>query len=289
VGGRAFETGGNALLIGAAGETSNVIGVYLKHFEALGCAWDSGVREYVEQIAIQAQQWTADHFDIEDQQYANSTTSSTGMARTALANPSKGLRILSDGCVVNQPYFSSLVQSIEIGANVDDVQIFNPRIFDGAYATPQADAIVAPASVTALFFKGRTQAGATNLIKSQSSNGEIWIDGVRYIPTTGSTFNVKAPEIAEEFTIASGTLTAACNNIVVRGEGNLADELAGFRYVVGVNGFTGHQITLLYGGETITIKNGTSNIITSTGADLSLSATYPVRRLTYDGTNWFAE
>jgi hypothetical protein len=211
------------------------------------------------------------------------------MAKTARATPSKGFRIATSNVEIKYPYFSSLIQSVICSASINSITISYPVIFAGEYGVAQADAIEVPSSLTSLKFEGETQAGATNLLKNQSTKGELWIDGVRYIPTTSSAMNIKAPEVAEEFTISSGVLTAACNLVTVRGEGAAADSMANFRYVSGVNGYTGNQVTWVYGGEEITFSHGSGNLITSTGADLTLSATYPVRRGTYDGSNWFVE
>jgi hypothetical protein len=286
---RAFECAGNAYLFGHASQTTLPYGVVAEQIEALGCGWNTGVIEYAEQVYVRTQQAYFLNPDIEDQQYAETATSSTGMTKTARATPSKGFRVNTSNVEIRHPYFSSLLQSVICTASISSIAISYPVIFAGEYGVAQADAIEVPSSLTSLKFEGETQAGATNLIKNQSTKGELWIDGVRYIPTTSSVMNIKAPEVAEDFTIASGVLTAACNLITVRGEGAVADTMANFRFVSGVNGYVGSQVTWVYGGEEITISHGTGDLITSTGADLTLSATYPVRRGTFDGTNWFVE
>jgi len=287
---RAFECAGNGFLFGNASQTSVPYGLFAEQIESLGCGWNTGVTEFAEQIYVRTQQSLFINPDVEDQQYAESATSSTGMAKTARATPSKGFRVATSNVEIRHPYFSSLVQSIICSASISSIAISYPVIFVGEYGVAQADAIEVPSSLTSLKFEGETQAGATNLIKNQSTKGELWIDGVRYIPTTSSVMNIKAPEVAEDFTISSGTLTAACNLIKVRGEGSLADTMVNFRFVSGVNGYVGNQVTLIYGGEEITIFHGAGNLVTSTGEDVLLNAYNPSVTLTcYDGSNWFVE
>jgi hypothetical protein len=285
---RAFECAGNGFLFGNENQTSIPRGLYAEQIESIGCGWNTGVTEYDEQIYVNTDQSLFINPDVEDQQYAESSTSSTEMAKTARATPSKGFRIDTDNVELKFPYFSSLLQSVICSASINSITISYPTIFSGVYGVAQADAIEVPSSITALKFEGETQSGATNLIKNQSSKGELWIDGVRYIPTTGSLFNVKAPHVAEEFAISSGTLEAACNLIAVNGEGGAADSMNRFRYTQPIIGYQGHIVTLIYNGDDITIVNGGLNLITSTGSDLMLDASNPVRTLTcFDGLNWY--
>jgi hypothetical protein len=288
---RAFECAGNGFLFGNANSTSSARLLYAEQIEALGCGWDTGVTESDYQIVVRT---NGSHFitpDVEDQQYTESTTSSTGMAKTVRATPSSGIAVDSRECTLQLPYFSSLVQSVLVRTNVESFRCENPTVFRGTYGVKQADAIEIPSSVTALHFKGRSQTDEVdNILKNQCAKGEIYLDGDRYIPTTGSLFNVKAPNVAEAFTIASGTLEAACNLIAVNGEGGAADSMNRFRYTDSIIGYQGHIVTLIYNGDDITLVHGAVNLVTSTGADVMLNAATPVRTLTcYDGANWFVE
>lgn len=288
---RAFECAGNGFLFGKDGQTSPPRGLYAEQIESLGCGWDTGVTETAEQILVRT---TGAYFinpDVEDQQYASATTSTTDITKTARATPSAGIKIDSDDCTIHLPYFSSLTQSVLSRSDVESVRIENPIFFRGAYSTKQDPAIEIPSSVTAINIKYRSQDDeVTTILQNQSIKGELYIDGERYIPTLGTQFNVKAPNVAEEFTIASGTLEAACNLIAVNGEGGAADTMNRFRYTSPVVGYQGHKVTLIYNGDDITIENGTANLLTSTGSDVMLNATTPVRTLTcYDGSNWFVE
>ena len=87
--------------------------------------------------------------------------------------------------------------------------------------------------------------------------------------------------------LASDTLSTTKRMVQVEGQSGSADNLATIRLISGLNGYTGQDIILLRGGEDITVKHGTGNIVTVSAADVVMTASAnTVLHFVYDGTNW---
>lgn len=287
---RVIECAGNALVAGVTGQVYQPSNLWLDHFEALGCCWDTSIREFVQQVALLNISTYALQPDIEDQQYANTTTSSTGIPRTANATPCEGILCGARNQMLMQPYFSSLIKSVEVTSSINEITIIDPVIYSGTYGTPQALGIRVQGGSAEVHFVGTTQTGATKLFQTQSAKGSIRINGIPMVPTTSSQFEggIRNPYTPEEATIASGTLTVASLNVIVRGESGLADSLSTFRYISGINGFGGHVLRLSYGGEDITIGNAGNFLFKDGATSLLLDAAYPAATFVYNTatTKW---
>lgn len=79
--------------------------------------------------------------------------------------------------------------------------------------------------------------------------------------------------------IASGAITAYSRFLYVYGEGDADDDLATIN-----GGSHGSLITVCAPTHTITLKHGTGNIVSETGADVVLDDAAKVRQLVYDAT-----
>jgi co-chaperonin GroES (HSP10) len=81
-------------------------------------------------------------------------------------------------------------------------------------------------------------------------------------------------EVSAEVLLASDTLTVSAGGLVVVGaESGTADNLATINIGTGLIE-SGWQLTLYLTatiGDTITVKNGSGNIVTNTGADITLT------------------
>jgi len=281
---RAIECGGNALLLGASGETLTTQNGYFNNFEALGCCWSSSARESLFQIDSRCNGQVFINSDVEDQEYARTTTTSTGATRTANATPAKGFQISGSRSVLMGPYFSSLLSSVESGAN--DITIEHPRIFQGTYPVDQANAFIFSSGVTGLYFKGSTSQtpGATNLVQNQSNNANIFIDGKQYKGNTYSLGDFEIHGDGVERTIATGTLDISEDFVFIKGEGDTTDSATTLRIASGVNGFDGLIVNIINrNAYVITLNHGTGNMYFSAGSNKALSQ-YQGVTLAYSAT-----
>lgn len=277
---RAFECGGNACVVGWAGETDVTRLMTFNNFEGLGCAWDSSQRISHHQVIDRGTQTTWNMPDIEDQQYANSTTSA-GKSRTALATPSAGFDVRRDISVFNQPYFSSLTESINIGSGSDGNIILDPVIIQGTYGVDQANAIVISSTASHNYARVSSQntAGATDIFQNQSLTTRYILDGDEYTGASGTGFDIRNNRVPEDATISGGALDSTASNIAVIGQGDTTDTLNRIRFLSGVDGQEGAEKTLIFGGGssyTITINDistGGTNIRTRDGLAISMTDT----------------
>jgi len=277
---RAFECGGNACLVGYAGDSDITRLIRFVQFEALGCAWDSSERISHHQIIDRGIQITWDMVDIEDQQYGNATTSG-GNSRTAQANPSAGVDSYRDYSEFKYPYFSSITESLNCNVGGNGIKVINPNIALGTYGVAQADAIVIPNTVEDFYgeFNSSRITGATDIVQNQSVSSKYYIDGVLYKGINNSTLDFKVNDTPETGTISSGTLDSTSSKISLVGEGDTTDTLNRIRYASGFNGREGDEMTLIFGGGssyTITINDvttGGTNIRTNDGTAISMTST----------------
>lgn len=176
---RALECGGQAFIITSDGGNGS-FGSRMIQPEALGCAWDSTKRlgGSLYQMILTGVNFELISPDVEDQQYANTTTSG-GKSRTALATPAKGILRSGYGTLIRHPFLSSLVEGIYI-ASGGGVEIANPRIFAGTYGVNMNPAITATASVTDITVSSNTTSttGATDVLSSSADVTNETIDGV---------------------------------------------------------------------------------------------------------------
>lgn len=81
-------------------------------------------------------------------------------------------------------------------------------------------------------------------------------------------------EVSTEVLIASGVLTVSTGGLIIVGaQSGTADDLDTINLATGIFP-AGYQLELALTatiGDTITVKNGTGNIVTNTGADISLT------------------
>ena len=280
---RAIECGGNGLLLGASGETLTTQNGYLNNFEALGCCWSSSTRESLFQIDSRCNGQVFINSDIEDQQYENTTTATTGSARTANTTPAKGFQLSGSRTTMIGPYFSSLLSSVESGA--DDITIEHPRIFAGTYPVNQANAFIFSASVQGVYFKASTNqtTGVTNLIQNQSNNADIFIDGKQYKGNTYSLGDFEVHSDGVERTIVSSILDISEDFVFIKGE-TAPDSVGLLRLASGINGFNGLIVHIINrNAYTITLNHSTGNMYFAAGANKAL-AQYQGVTLAYSET-----
>lgn len=285
---RAFECGGNALLIGDASDTLSPQNAVLINFEALGCCWSSSARESLFQVESYGNGIYSINSDIEDQQYDHTTTTTTGETRTGNATPAKGMKFNGARNTILQPYFSSLLSSIECA--VDDLIIEQPRIFAGDYGVDQTDAIIISASSDNVrIFASTAQAtGATNLIKNQSVGAFILLDGKKYRGVGASAFDFEIDSSGVTRTVASGTLDVKEDFVFIEGEGDTTDSVTTLRLASGVNGYSGLKVTIVNNNSyTVTLNHSTGNMYFAAGSNKAL-AQYQGVTLAYSetGTAW---
>jgi hypothetical protein len=210
---RAFECGGNGFVIGNATQTATDL--YGENVQSLGCAWDSAQRINHYQIAAYVNGMVLDQSDLEDQQYANSVTS-LGNPRTALAAPSKGFFLGANRTEFRQPYFSSLVNSIEFPGSTNSHKVSAPRIFAGTYGVNQAAAFTVASTTSNVTISAQTSMcpGATRIIQKQSVTSMFDIDGEPYRGTSTSVSDLRfamtdTPTVS---TVASGVAPEITSN-----------------------------------------------------------------------------
>lgn len=281
---RAFECGGNAAVMRSESAFS-VTGLTLDHFEALGCGWDLSKRLSEYQVLLTGAQIRVIQPDIEDQQFANAI-SDRGRIKVARAMPSSGIQGSGQGHTYEYPYFSSLVQSMNM-LTLDGLEITSPRIFAGAYTPLQSPAIAVANNVANFTYKGKNgTTGATQVLRSQSDNADIFLENKHY---RGLTTSVADWEIVTQtpptVVIASGVANVTSSKVLLAGEGAAADTLSTFRLASGVNGYVGLECTIMYAGQDISITAGATIAIIGGGA-LSLTAANPIIRAIYNGSVW---
>lgn len=281
---RALECGGNALLLGISTQTNAIQQGVFENFEALGCCWSSSARESLFQIESYCNGVVFTNPDVEDQQYDQTTTSTTGSTRTANATPAKGFNIVSQRTTIINPYFSSLLSSLE--SNGDDISIEHPRIFAGNYGVNQANGFIFATAVDGVYFKaGIAQTtGATNLIKNQSNNANIFIDGKQYKGNTWTLGDFEIQSDGVERTVASGTLEISEDFVFAKGQGDTTDSVTTLRLSSGINGFNGLRVIIVNrNAYVITLNHGTGNMYFASGANKAL-AQYQAVTLVYSET-----
>jgi hypothetical protein len=256
---RAFECGGHALYMPFSGDVP--VHVRFNNFQALGCLWkvEHDQSGSLRQIFAGGQGIIFDRVDIEDQQYANSTTAS-GRDRVALANPSRGMQIGSRGYLLN-PYLSSLRAGIF--AAVPGVTVIEPRSFQGTYATDMAELIEFTSASSGCVARVTSSLNAaTQLVKNQSLTSDITIDGVKYFPTSLSTGDIAITRTPVDAQIVGGTIpqavvTATTLRVLERDRTPTGADAAGRMFANA--SMDGIVIDLLaQAATTITITNGTA-------------------------------
>jgi len=94
-------------------------------------------------------------------------------------------------------------------------------------------------------------------------------------------------EVSAEVLIAAGVLTVSAGGLVIVGaESGTTDDLTTINLLTGVFP-AGYQLILYLTatiGDVITVKNGTGNIVTNTGADVSLTENKAVMLIRFIGT-----
>lgn len=281
---RAIECGGNGLLLGASGETLTTQNGYFNNFEALGCCWSSSTRESLFQVDSRCNGQVFINSDIEDQQYAQTATATTGSTRTANGTPAKGFQLSGSRTTMIGPYFSSLLSSVESAA--DDITIEHPRIFGGTYPVDQTNAFIFSASVQGVYFKASTNqtTGATNLIQNQSNNADIFIDGKQYKGNTYSLGDFEVHSDGVERTVSGGVLDISEDFVFVKGEGDTTDSVTTLRLASGINGFNGLIVNIINrNAYTITLNHSTGNMYFAAGSNKAL-AQYQGVTLAYSET-----
>ena len=293
---RATECGGNALLLGHGTEVQYPRLFILNQFEALSCAWDVSQRQSEYQIIDRCTQAIYNQVDIEDHFY-NQTTTRLGNPRTALSSPAKGVDVVRDQSIFEQPYFSSLSECINVSSSSDGVRVEYPTVFAGTYTTKQTNAfVISPSAkdVTIRALANHFSNGADNLCQMQSTSSRYYIDGVMYKGQPQTTFDYKMALTPDGLGINSGTLTSTTNLVSVTGQGDTTDSLNKIRFTSSVDGSLGEKMTLIFGGASsyiITINDvslpTSGNIRTKDGSAILMSdTTRSVVSFIYNGTHW---
>ena len=282
---RVCQVNGTGWAIGHGSETNACRNGILDSCASLGCNWDSAERESLYQMELKCNGLLMRNPNVEDQQYADATTVTTGIAKTVLSTPSSGLRVLSGGFRSVGGQFSSLLDSMTIAGSVDDVEIDMGAIFAGTYPTLQTDGVIVPSTVTNFRFKGSTgrTPGATNLLKNQSRDARIRINAKNYRGTLVSTGDFEINSQGAAATIAGGTVTIGADKILLAGEGGVADSLTVLRIASGINGYNGLKTTLFNANAyDLTLVHGTTMFFRS-GSNFVLQQNQAIA-LEYDET-----
>jgi hypothetical protein len=212
---RAIECAGQGLL--AINSQQNFV---LDQFESLGCCWDSAQRysSLNYQVVTTVQGLTMNNPDIEDQQYANTTTTQ-GNSRTALSSPARGIYIGSLNFLITTPFFSSLEECAIIKSTSASGTILAPRIFAGNYGISQTKAFVVEAGASDIRIRARSQPGYQRLAENQSLDAEFWVDGVHYQGSSYTAYDHVIPNKASDpHWIETGVLSCYHDKCLIRGE-----------------------------------------------------------------------
>lgn len=276
---RFFEYALKGAILGHPAQTNRGLHNIFNIIECLGCCWD---RATLTSLGLTTHQMDI-HFgntrliqpDFEDQQYNQSLTSSTGMARTANLTPAKGIQALSTGGHIEGGHFSSLLSSGDILAPGWNV-IGNPIVFAGTYGVAMPYAFQFAAAATGFIAEGKGQSGATVLFDFRNEFGRVFYDGYEFKPTSSSVLGagIRMNKTPIDTVISGGILTGINHRVVVRGEGAVADSLATLRRASGLNGVGGDEMILYPGAETITLVHG-SVIDNPAAVDRALSRPTP--------------
>jgi hypothetical protein len=196
--------------------------------------------------------------DVEDQQFAATTTVSTGMTRTGLATPSGGFSIARSRNTINTPYFSSLIKSVD--STAEGTRVINPIIFAGTYATNQDPAITYSALAIGSTVEAQTNdiSGADSLIETQAEEVTYRLDGKNFrgLNTTLGDFEIGA--IGDEIhTITAGLIPQVqADYITVAAESGTTDSATRIAFA---GARDGTEVTLQAdAGDTITIVDATA-------------------------------
>jgi len=269
---RAFECGGNGWLIGNASHTNAPQNFYALNLEALGCAFDSSKRVVDYQVAFYCNGLVLDCVDIEDQQYANATTSA-GNSRTARATPSKGIFLSANRTHFRFPFFSSLISSIDFPGNTMSHRVESPRIFSGTYGVNQTAAFTVPSTTSDFYANVSTTncPGATLIVQNSSLSSGYIEDGQVYrgTTTTASDARLETNGTASVVSVVSGTAaepTATFMQIDAQSDTAPTDSVSRMTRIGWPSGLT-VRITAK-SGETMTYNNATANSGTAKGFDL---------------------
>lgn len=269
---RALECGGNALVAGVVGQTNSPQDLYAMNFQALGCAWNAATRLADYAIYLLVNGAIFDIADVEDQQYANSTTAG-GSPRTPRATPTQGVWAIGNRYEFNRPYFSSLVTSILYVGGGTGHRVFSPRIFAGTYAVNQAVAFTVPSTV--VDFDGNMSTtscpGATRLVICQSLTSRYLLDGVQYLGTTPTPYDFALIPDNTPISLVINTAVGpeiSANLVQFESETGPTDTLDKITFI---NNFPPGQTVRIYAkaGETITYTSGVANAGTNKGLDLN--------------------
>jgi len=269
---RAFECGGNGWVVGNAAQTNTPTNFYALHLESLGCAYDSSKRIVDYQCAFYCNGLVLDYPDIEDQQYANSTTSG-GKSRTARGTPSNGIFLSANRTDMRHPYFSSLVASVDYPPSTQQHRLTMPKVFAGTYGVDQTAAFTVPSSVVgfAADVSSDECTGATRIIQNQSTTAEFKIDGETYRGTSVSTYDARLEQngSASVVAVTSGTAaepSATFMQIDAQGDTAPVDSVSRMTRSSWPAGLI-VRITAK-SGETMTYNDATANSGTAKGFDL---------------------
>ncbi len=271
---RALECGGNALIAGGPSDTLATQMPEMFQFEALGCGWNRSALVFdTYQIYSGANQAQYTNLDAEDQQYANTTTATEGISRTANATPSKGIVGARNGLIIENGYFSSLIQSVLVGGGTS-LKLDGMRVFAGTYGVNQARAIEVPSTASSVDISviSSQMGGATQLVRNQTVGARIRIDNKEYRGINLTTGDYEVNSAGETIAIVSGTLTSTADLVYITGEGDIADSLSTVRLAAALTGSDGLTMRIVNSNAyNITISHATGNIYTKTAANVVLA------------------
>jgi hypothetical protein len=268
---RAFECGGNGWVIGSSGLSATDF--YGYNIEALGCAFDSTKRISDYQILAYCNGLILDHPDVEDQQYASATTSSTGASRTSRATPSGGIWLSANRTEMRQPYFSSLTSSIVYPGNTHQHRLYQPKVFAGTYGVNQSVAFTVPSTLVDFYgdLHSSEATGATQIVQCQSVTSRYLLDAELYRGSAASASDVRYEwgGTASVVAVTSGTAaepTADYMQIEAQSDTAPIDSVSRMTWTAFPPGVIVRVIAKT--GETITYNNAVANSGSAKGIDL---------------------
>lgn len=263
---KALMNGGNGLNIGESG--LNGFRIEVRNFEAPDNAWNtsiSGLDDY--QLRIASDNTRIVDIAVGDANYA-STTMPNSESRSAKSAKGDGI-FLSGNCsdvIIENVRCVSITNGVYIGSNAIGIRLSN------LVAVTAVNVMVDAGSNVDLKLDLASATNITTTIDSETDKNVMTLGGETWWTIAGTSymFNLNG---YDENAIVSGFLNCWASHVIVTGEGGVADDLVN----IGIAGSTAFHPdgTVIYvtnlSAYTITIKDGTGNIQTHTGADVALT------------------
>lgn len=272
---RSTGNGGNAAAMAPNGGQSCYRFTF-NNFEAFDCAWNlhnAGTNPGGIVGLVNAQLYglvenltVAESSGFDDTNY-NATTLANGDARIAKATRSQGIWLTGgDYLEVSVPRFLNLSASGTIGANFKGLDI------DAGYvALAQSIGWTVGSGCTGEIRIVDSSFYSTTPVDAESAIN-VKVDNLnkKSVPGSNSLFGV---DEVRATTISANTINALAGTVLIEGQGDAADDLQGIYFAGGgVPLPDGYEVKIInIQPYNITLKDGLSNLFTSTGADKTLA------------------